>query len=453
MWISSTGVIFFDKKISQIVKQQLGENILSIVKTGVLQINGDKHQLLKTKKDEGTENYKNIKKTLQDIKSNNPGIRYIYTARVLKNELMEFVVDADADKDENKDGVIDETEKMSHIGDIYNEPQEKYPEFISAAKDKATANTNSVTDRWGTWISAAAPIKNKKGEIVAALGADMSVQNVLVTIKNVKKGITVIYFLLTFLISVLLATFISRKISNPIKELDEATKRMIAGDYSTEIKLKSKDEIGELAGSFDIMRIKLLDERKRLGRELHDGIAQTLTIACMKLDFLVSQIIPEKTKELKEITKMLRTSMDDTRKIIYELKLPDIEIKTLKEILSEYLENFKIQTGVFIKTNIDIKTELQLDKKTAIFRFFIEVLNNIRKHSQAKEIIITLVGNEKKLLCSIEDNGKGFDITGVDISKHYGLTGLRERIENLGGIFKIGSVINEGTKIQIEIPI
>lgn len=82
-------------------------------------------------------------------------------------------------------------------------------------------------------------------------------------------------------------------------------------------------------------RNKLLDERKRLGKELHDGIAQTLTIACLKLDVIVSQLPPDKAKELKEITKLLRISAENTRKIIYELKLPDVEIKTLKEIRSQ----------------------------------------------------------------------------------------------------------------------
>ena len=68
---------------------------------------------------------------------------------------------------------------------------------------------------------------------------------------------------------------------------------------------------------------KLLDEKKRLSKELHDGIAQTLTIACLKLDVIISQSHPDRAKELKEITKLLRTSAENTRKIIYELKLKE----------------------------------------------------------------------------------------------------------------------------------
>lgn len=147
--------------------------------------------------------------------------------------------------------------------------------------------------------------------------------------------IAVIYFVLVFIISVIFANSIAAEISRPIKELTNSAKLIAAGDYTTHMKINANGDFCELARAHDLMRKKLLDDRKRLGRKLHDSIAQTLTIACLKLDFLMSQGVPEKFKELKEISKILRGSMEDTRNILRELEIPEMERNDSWKILEE----------------------------------------------------------------------------------------------------------------------
>lgn len=449
MWISSTGVLFFDKKISEIVKQQLGERILSIVKTGALQIDGDKHAILKTRKDEATRAYSDIVKVLQNIRNANSGIRYVYTAKILKDEKMQFIVDVT----EVRGSTGTRKEELVHIGDIYNEPKEKYWEFISASKGIAAANTNYVTDMWGNWISAAAPIKNSKGEIVAVLGADMSVARVLTTIKNIKKGITVIYIILTLILSLVISTSVAGKISKPIRELEKATRQIVNGNYTTKINIKTSDEVGKLAVLFNIMLKKLLDERKRLGRELHDGIEQILLINLLKLDTIIKEADSKKMQELIEISRDIRESMEDIRRIIYELRLPEIENKPLAETLLEYLKGFGKQTGIKIRSKLEIGKDLPTDKKISLSRFFTEALNNVRKHAKAKTISVTAGIFESEFLFTLEDDGTGFDIDKIDFSQHYGINSMKERIENINGKIEIESAPGKGTKIKLRIPL
>nr|WP_276568437.1 ATP-binding protein [Acetivibrio saccincola] len=102
----------------------------------------------------------------------------------------------------------------------------------------------------------------------------------------------------------------------------------------------------------------------------------------------------------------------------------------------------------------DLKPVISL----TIFRIVQEAINNIKKHSDAKNVEIDLEFSEKELMLNISDDGKGFDISLIDMKNHninggFGLLSMRERVELLGGMFEISSGIGKGTVLKITVPL
>lgn len=461
IWVVALNTAFlFDAKTNQIIKTTLGNRLLSITKTAALMIDGDKHSLLKTRQDEETSVYREIRAKLQSVRDANFGVRYIYTARI-KNEKMIFVVDAEEAVDENKDGIIDAEEDTSHIGDVYDQPPEDYPEFIAASQGKPTANTKFVTDQWGTWISAATPIYNNKGEIEAVLGVDMSVEEVLAIQKALKRGLAVLYLLISFPLGFLISGFISRRMTRSIQELEKGATRIAQGDYTKPVpSIKSKDEIGSLAKAFNVMRKKVMGERNRLAREIHDGLSQELTAVALQTELcqeLLDKAESERVKrELAEMRKVLVTSSQEVRRLIFELRTPEFLRKEFVPILRQYLGRFSKKTKINCQLTTQLKEELPLNWEMNLYKIIIEALNNIKNHAQAKNISLQLNQQDKELILIIEDDGRGFDLREVllkaEEAEHYGLSGLKERARLLGGDLTIETTPGKGTKIIARIP-
>ena len=100
---------------------------------------------------------------------------------------------------------------------------------------------------------------------------------------------------------------------------------------------------------------------------------------------------------------------------------------------------------------------MTFEKETVIYRIVQEALTNIAKYAQAKAVSISLKKKNSTLITTVEDNGKGFNletsVMGGDYSQGLGILGMKERVNNLGGIFHIESKQGKGTKLSVEIPL
>ena len=204
------------------------------------------------------------------------------------------------------------------------------------------------------------------------------------------------------------------------------------------------------------------EERQRVARDIHDGPAQSFANLNLKVEIcekLLSIDINRAKAELKNLKQLVRDNLKDVRKIIYDLRPMSLDdlglIPTVERYVSVFSEETSIQSDVKIfnaSSNIDSIVEI------AAFRIIQEALSNIRKHSKAKNALIKIECNRKMLYIVINDDGIGFDIKEIykntdSLSGGFGVIGMKERAELLGGNLQITSVIGKGTKVILTIPI
>lgn len=198
------------------------------------------------------------------------------------------------------------------------------------------------------------------------------------------------------------------------------------------------------------------EERRKISREIHDGPAQMLANILLRSE-LVDRIFREGStenalKEIKSVREMIRSSLYEVRRIIYDLRpmaLDDLGlVPTLKKYLST-IEDYHAVKTEFI--SLGSENRLQQKYEIAIFRLVQEAVQNAIKHAEATLIKVKMEINRNLLAVAIKDNGKGFD-TKVKKDKSFGLMGMRERVEMLEGTLEINSVIGDGTTILIHVP-
>jgi two-component system sensor histidine kinase DegS len=208
------------------------------------------------------------------------------------------------------------------------------------------------------------------------------------------------------------------------------------------------------------------DERKRFAREIHDGPAQSMSNIVIKAEIcekLIDKNIGEAKDELRNLKKITRDSLQEVRKIIYNLRPMALDDLGLLPTLERYVISFKEDTNIDVTLKVrNVDVELKPAISLTVFRIVQEALNNILKHSEAKSASILLERVEQKLIITIIDNGIGFDANAVrvnkkknksDLSGGFGLYSMKERVALLEGEFKVQSEIGKGTTIKIQIPL
>ena len=195
-------------------------------------------------------------------------------------------------------------------------------------------------------------------------------------------------------------------------------------------------------------RATALNEKylRRLGSELHDGPAQLVALAALRLDTpaLVDGTKPERRRNLAAIKSRLDEALREIRAICTGLVLPDIEAADLAEILERAVRTHEQRTGVAVALTSSGETVLLAPAaKICVYRFVQEGLTNGFQHADGVGQEVRETCDHGQLTICVMDRGGGFDIK-APRPQSLGLIGLRERIESLGGRFEVGSS-SEGT--------
>lgn len=204
------------------------------------------------------------------------------------------------------------------------------------------------------------------------------------------------------------------------------------------------------------------DERKRVAREIHDGPAQDLANVVLKAEicerlFDVNRM-DELRVELQELKSAVKESLTEIRKIIHNLRPMVLDDLGLVPAVKRLIEEAQEQSGIEIQFSL-IGSESRLDSaiEIAVFRVVQEAINNTRKHANASRAQVKLEFLTDRVSAVIEDNGDGFDMGQLNQTlaggDHFGLYGMRERVELLGGTFRIRSKKGEGTRVSVMIPL
>ncbi len=221
--------------------------------------------------------------------------------------------------------------------------------------------------------------------------------------------------------------------------------------------IESRKKLRELSNY--LQRIQE-EEKQKLMREIHDNLGQILSSIKYKLEtFITSGNFPtEDKKTLGELIAYLNLAYSEIKNLTYNLKPKILEDLGLIPALRDLCEQISNQSGIKGTFNSfgedgNINTELEIN----LFRLSQEALNNIVKHSEAKEFSIQLTIDEEYLRLIIEDDGVGFNLKQVEkeqiSSKSMGLINMQERVLAFNGELIIESSPGEGTEIMVEIPL
>jgi len=208
-----------------------------------------------------------------------------------------------------------------------------------------------------------------------------------------------------------------------------------------------------------IEREAIIEERRRIAREIHDGVAQSLGYLNMKAKLVSDSLSSQKTvqaiTELNEIQKVVQDTYDDIRESIDQLSA---EIRNLDIIpaLANYVREFGDNNGIKVQfdypkpfPHLSPVAELQLLRITQ------EALTNVRRHAQATDVEIKLENTREVVEMIVKDNGQGFSLSDLEESPpgYHGLNIIKERAETLGGELNISTAPGEGTALMVSLPL
>ena len=259
------------------------------------------------------------------------------------------------------------------------------------------------------------------------------------------------------------------------KNVNERTKELKHANNQLEHELHAKKAANKELKESQSSRLALLrevfttqeNERKRIARELHDSIGQSLGATKFKLEELLidkKDIFNADYDEFVDVVKKLQSLIQDVRHISMDLRpalLDDLgTLVTLNWFCREFENTY---SGISVKQIINAEeSDISEDNKVVIFRIVQEAMNNIVKHANAKTIVLELDHSDSGLLLSIKDDGCGFNkdrlikkqisVSNNDTTPprcNFGLSSMRERAESTSGDFFIETVANVGTRINV----
>jgi PAS domain S-box-containing protein len=201
----------------------------------------------------------------------------------------------------------------------------------------------------------------------------------------------------------------------------------------------------------------LEEERERISRDLHDGVAQTLYFLALKADVTREQLEadPDSARgNLREIGQQARNAIRDVRRAILGLRPMDWANGEFLAALAEFAVSFGHEVGLEVHLNPgDVGADIPSSLEPTLFRLVQESLNNVAKHAGARSVSIQFkpISERARLQVAIRDDGDGF--APDEITRGLGLSQMEQRVYAFGGEFEIVSRQGEGTEIRAEFPI
>ncbi len=191
-------------------------------------------------------------------------------------------------------------------------------------------------------------------------------------------------------------------------------------------------------------------ERRHLGRELHDQIGQMLTGLKLRLASLHNS--PATTESLDEADALVKDLMARIRALSLELRPPMLDDGGLVAALAWHTDRYEAETGIEVEFQHGEMARLDSEIEIAVFRIIQEAMTNAARHAQATSIRVWIWLAADRLLAEIEDDGTGFASSSVSELQTAGLTGMRERAALVGGTIVIDSTPGAGTRIAVDVP-
>ena len=217
--------------------------------------------------------------------------------------------------------------------------------------------------------------------------------------------------------------------------------------------LQSKRQLRELASYQEHIKE---EERKRIARDIHDELGQSLLALRIDVSMLqarTSTMHPKLNEKASDALNHLDTAIRSVRSIINDLRPPVLDLG-LQAAIEWQLEEFRQRSAIDCTMSAkdeNFRCDLNEKSATTLFRIVQESLSNIARHAQATQVHIELSREDRQLYLQIKDNGVG--MTDRKKLNSFGLVGMKERISMLGGEFTIDSAPDKGTRLTISLPL
>jgi len=204
-------------------------------------------------------------------------------------------------------------------------------------------------------------------------------------------------------------------------------------------------------------------ERKRIARELHDGIGQALSAIKFSVENSLRELRPRcdpsELTSLQTVIPLIQKTIEEVRRIVKDLRPSILDDLGILATITWFCREFQgVYATIRIERDIDIQEkDIPVPLKTNIYRILQEALNNVAKHSRANLVALGLKKIDNRIELEIHDNGAGFNapnVFGLKPSRRgFGLASMRERAELSGAVFDIKSAIGKGTTIRVGWPV
>lgn len=304
-----------------------------------------------------------------------------------------------------------------------------------------------------------------------AILAEIDTKEAMIPIVSIKNNIIYLTFIIFLLLSGVVALFTSM-ITAPIRSLISKTEKVANGEFGQTLNYKANDEVGDLVNSFNKMTLQLKSqsekleiervlrltslidgqelERRRLSKELHDGLGQLILAGKLKFERVLKGNFKNAKQIIGETEELFKKTMQEVRNISNGLMPAVLTEFGLQKAIRNLAKEISESSGINIIVDAQIQSEYINSKfETYLYRIIQEALNNVIKHAKATEVIIFMFEENGYLELSICDNGIG--ILTTDIQKGYGngLNNMRDRAIIMGGEFKIRANRGRGTEVYV----
>ena len=298
----------------------------------------------------------------------------------------------------------------------------------------------------------------------------------------------------------------ARSVTGPVAVLTEHAQRIAGGELAWPIPDLGEDEVGRLGKSLEQMRQNLgslidrvaqsnaqleqrveartkelneanvqlrereearsqllrkvitaqEDERKRIARELHDETSQGLAVLAMGIEAAQDTLRSGKLPRLEEVKALAVRTLEDVHRLILDLRPSVLDDLGLLSAIRWYAERHLESRGLSVRCEFGEMRRLPPELETALFRICQETMSNVARHAQATAVLIQVGVEADEVVVEIEDDGKGFDQDAAarrEGRRPWGLMGIRERAEILGGVARVESSPGQGTRVEVRIPV
>jgi len=202
------------------------------------------------------------------------------------------------------------------------------------------------------------------------------------------------------------------------------------------------------------VELAALRERERVARDLHDGLGHSLVALSVQLE-AVQRLYPvdpaRASAHIDDMKRLTRESMAELRRTLDDLRAPGLEDESLAEALERLCADLAARTGLAVERRIDAPAGLPPAVAEALWRVAQEALANVERHAGATAVRLALVTRPDAVTLTVSDDGRGLPPDAEGRPGHYGLRGVRERVEGLGGALMLAR--NGGTTVEVSVPI